>query len=75
MKNGQGTMTYGDKSVYCGSWLNDKRNGEGTMTVKAKEGDYVYSGEWLDDLKHGGGKYTWPNTDVYYLGDWVSDKR
>lgn len=68
-------MTYGDKSVYTGSWVDDKRNGEGKMTVKAKEGDFVYSGEWLDDLKHGDGKYTWPNPEVWYLGNWVSDKR
>jgi hypothetical protein len=45
------------------------------MTVKSEEGDYVYVGEWLDDMKHGAGKYTWPNTEVWYEGNWLNDKR
>jgi hypothetical protein len=39
-------MNYGDKSIYVGEWKDDKRHGEGKMTVRSKEGDYVYSGEW-----------------------------
>jgi len=68
-------MNYGDRSIYIGGWLSDKRSGEGTMIVKSEEGDYVYVGEWLDDMKHGAGKYTWPNTEVWYEGNWLNDKR
>ena len=48
-KNGFGTMVYGDKSVYTGGWTDDKRNGEGKMTVITKEGTYSYEGEWVMD--------------------------
>jgi len=69
-KNGYGTMTYSDKSVYMGGWTDDKRNGEGKMTVVTRDGTYSYEGEWVMDQKHGDGKYTWPNTDVWYQGNW-----
>lgn len=59
-------MVYGDGSTYQGGWTDDKRNGEGKMTVETKDGTYIYEGEWVMDQKHGDGKYTWPNKDVWY---------
>jgi hypothetical protein len=33
-------MVYSDKSIYTGMWTDDKRNGEGKMTVETREGIY-----------------------------------
>lgn len=43
-------MTYGDKSTYDGAWIDDKKEGSGTLTYP--DGD-SYEGYFKDDKIHG----------------------
>ncbi|MCD8214798.1 MAG: hypothetical protein LUC97_04020 [Clostridiales bacterium] len=76
-REGKGTYTFANGSVYDGYWANDKRNTQGdeqgTMTwyteaegIKVK--DYEYRGEWKDDAINGKGTLT------YYESDGVTPK-
>ena len=69
--HGQGTMTYGDGSIYVGSYKYGKKHFEGTMTW-ANGAKYV--GNWNQGKKHWTGTYTDPTGDVY-VGEWDEDKR
>ena len=40
-------MNYNNGDEYKGSWINDKKNGEGIM--KSKIGN-IYQGEWKNDI-------------------------
>jgi hypothetical protein len=47
--------------VYSGSWKDNKRNGEGNLTL-ANGDNYV--GNFIDDKKDGEGIYEW-NRELY----------
>jgi len=69
IKQGKGTQTWPDGSVYDGWWHDNKANGQGRLIHV--DGD-VYHGHWLDDKAHGYGIY-----DHYdgarYQGQWEED--
>jgi hypothetical protein len=70
-KDGRGTQTWVDGSLYEGYWKNDKANGCGRL-IHA-DGD-VYNGHWKDDKAHGFGIYH--HTDgARYEGQWQEDKQ
>ena len=54
-RQGRGTMTLIDGSIYEGYWLNDKKNGFGRYIHV--DGDF-YLGYWRDDKMDGMGTYT-----------------
>ena len=43
-------MIDSDQSIYNGEWVDDKRNGEGTLSFDVKR---TYIGQWQNDLRHG----------------------
>ena len=66
---------YTNGSSYSGSFANDKRNGQGTMSYgtahlgqsagkKKREGLVSYKGNWKDGVKHGNG------TEIYRFGQY-----
>ena len=60
----------GRKGVYVGEWLDDKKNGQGTLT--RKNGN-KYVGDFLDGNMHGQGTFTYPNGDKR-VGVWEYGK-
>ncbi len=76
IREGEGTLHYPDddeidRIMYDGEWLDDEKNGTGTMTWSTGN---RYEGEWKDDVRNGNGKFFWEDGD-WYDGDWVDDKR
>lgn len=57
MKHGQGTSMYPSGNSYTGSWSEDKRHGQGTVSWVTK--GQTYSGEWSDGLPNGLGEHVW----------------
>eukprot|EP01047_Picozoa_sp_COSAG01_P076156 COSAG01_NODE_13288_length_1606_cov_7.297943_1_plen_245_part_00 len=51
---GRGTLTYGDGTVYAGSWWAGKRHGQGRCDWPG--GASWYEGEWYRGKRHGRGK-------------------
>lgn len=49
---------------YDGSYLNDERDGFGTMVWKEGFNQSVYVGQWQKGIQHGFGKMTFPNDKV-----------
>src|SRR5690606_6690531 len=71
LRNGRGTLTYGDGvTVYDGEWLNDRKHGSARITFVNGE----YEGEMRDDMKEGHGTYRYHNKDVY-TGGWYRNKK
>jgi hypothetical protein len=56
---------------YTGEWVNDKREGRGTMFFDNED---RYDGFWKDDVPHGEGRMIYNNGDVYE-GMWYMGKR
>lgn len=52
-----------EEHIYKGQFMNDKKEGTGTLKYKAK--DDVYNGEFKNNSITGKGKYIWANKDVY----------
>ena len=73
-RDGQGTYTYANGSVYVGEFRNGKRHGEGTYTYgpKSKSAGTVYVGGFRDNEKHGQGTLTLANGHVY-AGEFRND--
>ena len=55
IRQGKGTQTWPDGSMYEGYWADNKANGKGRL-IHA-DGD-VYDGQWKDDKAHGFGTYS-----------------
>ena len=51
VQEGKGKFKYQDGSVYEGDWVNNKRKGTGTLTLKHGNMTEVYVGKWDDDKK------------------------
>ena len=62
--------SYGDK--YVGSFIDGKKNGKGTLTLKNGN---KYKGEWKDNKKYGKGTYTWKNSGNKYVGMWKNNRQ
>ena len=59
-----GTLTWSDGDKYVGEWKDDKKHGQGTLTVgnlgnQGKHAGDKYVGEWRDDKYHGQGTFTY----------------
>ena len=63
------TKTY-DNGKYVGSFVNDKRQGQGTYYYNSGN---RYEGEWKEDKKHGQGVFYWADGDKY-VGSFVNDR-
>ena len=78
-RHGEGEMIWSNGDTYRGSFVNDLREGQGTLSfapppnsVHEDGGEYV--GDWLQDEMHGTGTRRYPNGDVY-MGDYVKGMR
>lgn len=65
------TYDYGDKGVYEGELVDNKRNGTGTYTWA---NGTKYIGGWKDDLFHGQSVYTFSDGDCF-IGNWEDGKK
>ena len=57
--------------MYVGEWLNEKRDGKGTMT---QVDGSKYEGDFVDDMCQGQGKLKYANGDSY-MGEWFQDRK
>ena len=56
---------------YIGQFMNDKKCGNGEMTLKNND---IYKGSFLDDKFNGKGKYIWNNIKKEYDGNFQNGK-
>ena len=70
-KEGQGTFSYADDSVYAGQWKDNKRNGTGILT---RPKGSKYEGHWKDDQFDGHGTYIYPDGSTY-VGQWKNSRK
>jgi len=70
VRQGGGTCTYKDGSVYVGQWHMGVRQGEGTL--KAPSQGMQYTGSWNNDMMHGKG--TMFTGDEVIEARWVDGK-
>jgi len=63
-KHGQGQI-WGDAWTYEGSWVEDKMEGRGVMSVMKNKGVETREGDFYRGQLHGKGKITQTNGDVY----------
>lgn len=77
-KHGQGEMRWSNGDVYKGSFVDDVRQGHGTLTFAATNPTEAdggeYAGDWTANQMHGNGTRRYPNGDLY-VGEYVSGKR
>ena len=69
--SGEAKYVWPDKSVYEGSWVNNKMHGSGIMLWPDGR---VYKGEFSNGAREGRGAMTWPNGNTYE-GFWKSGKQ
>ena len=62
MRHGEG-IEETNEHVFTGTFVNDKKQGNGKLKYKSKED--VYIGEFKNNTITGVGKYIWKNKDVY----------
>ena len=66
---------YDDGGMYAGEWIENKRDGQGTMKFKKGHPQYVkYEGGWRNDKMFGQGTMNYVNGDIY-IGEWFNSKR
>lgn len=65
-KDGQGTLSWADGSIYDGQFVQDSQEGEGTFKWKSK---HIYSGQWFENQMNGAGRYDWPE-GTFYIGEY-----
>lgn len=70
-RNGHGTESYPDGTVYVGEWKDGKRHGSGTY--RHADGT-VYDGAWQDGTKEGEGSMRWAVGNEY-TGEWANGHR
>uniref|UniRef100_A0A7S1XBI5 MORN repeat-containing protein 3 n=1 Tax=Tetraselmis chuii TaxID=63592 RepID=A0A7S1XBI5_9CHLO len=77
LRCGRGKQSVGGRAVdgfgatvYEGEWLNDMKNGRGTLT---KPNGDVHEGEWKDNMRHGQGTYYFMEKGMRYDGVWQED--
>jgi hypothetical protein len=70
-KNGKGTYTWHDGSVYVGDFKDDSRHGNGRFNWSNGES---YKGEYLEDERTGEGSFHWPDGS-FYEGSFLRGKR
>ena len=77
-KHGEGEMVWSNGDTYKGNFVNDVREGHGTLTfappnpTQTDGGEYV--GDWVNNQMHGSGTRRYPNGDVY-MGGYKNGKR
>ena len=70
-RDGWGSITFSDKSVWQGEWREDKLvHGSYTWLQSGR----TYSGDWDGLHRHGYGSYRWPDGSEF-IGLWMHDKR
>jgi antitoxin component YwqK of YwqJK toxin-antitoxin module len=69
--NGFGIINYSDGGKYEGNFVNNLKEGKGTLV--SKNGD-KYIGDFKNNLRDGKGKYIWSG-GIIYEGDWVDNIR
>ena len=69
--SGQAKYVWPDKSIYEGSWVNNKMQGTGIMCWPDGR---IYKGEFINGTREGEGTMTWPNGNIYE-GSWKSGKQ
>ena len=69
--HGIGRLTYANGNVYEGSFVLDKPNGNGVLSLRNENG--IYEGEFVNGLRYGTGKYVCPS--YVYEGSWVNDQK
>jgi len=70
IRQGKGTHTTTEGSIFEGEWSNDKMNGIGKLSHPSG-GCYV--GDFVNNQFQGHGQYTWPNGSSYE-GDFVENR-
>jgi len=60
-------MRYSNDEIYKGNFIDDKRNGDGVLTVNKK---YIYDGKWNNDKMHGEGTFTLFKDRRWHKGLW-----
>jgi hypothetical protein len=65
---GTGTYVYKDGSNYEGEFHNNKKQGNGILTLKFKDGVERYTGFFREDLMDAFGEYTFKD-GIVYKGD------
>jgi len=71
-KTGDGIEYTPDKYYYKGQFLNNKKNGTGTMLF---HNGSRYEGQWKDGERSGKGKYQDSLSKYYYEGEWKESKK
>jgi hypothetical protein len=72
MREGQGKYFDRDQNtLYVGQWLNDKRNGEASLS-STNNVEYLYDGHFKDNVKHGFGKLI--TAKERYVGTFKANK-
>ena len=64
-------MTFFNKEVYKGNWINGERTGQGKYTYF--DGS-IYQGNWLKGIRQGQGDFT-TATGVKTQGMWSNDRK
>ncbi|AJF97416.1 Morn repeat protein [Pandoravirus inopinatum] len=70
-KHGHGIIVCANRTIYQGTWRNDKQHGHGIMSHS--DGDR-YEGDWAGGMRDGHGTYTWTSGQVYE-GHYSQDRR
>ena len=70
--NGNGKCVYENGNYYIGQFLNNLRNGKGTIYYKNNK--IKYEGDFIKDVAQGHGKYIWEDGE-YYIGQFYNNLR
>ncbi|EGR31044.1 MORN repeat protein [Ichthyophthirius multifiliis] len=72
-KQGEGTCTYKDESMFTGIWENDFQV-DGTYYYNKKNLNNYYKGTWQNGIQNGKGKHQYPSGGIYE-GEIQNNKR
>lgn len=71
LRNGRGTLTWGNGYKYEGDWNNDLMDGKGIFTWDT---GHKYVGDFKLDNKHGQGTLYNADGSISYSGQWANDE-